>query len=370
MRLTILSRDAPPVTGGIADHTAHLARALAARGHEVSLVTGVPADAIDGVHVLASEGFDRIAAGAIATEVASTLPEAVLWAYNPFSYGSRGLARRAIPLARALRSELPYARLVLFAHELWYPPGRGAIGMVWRSAQRRAGRGVLRIVDAAIVTTDERAEELDALGHHATMIPVGSNLPDLPADPAARTRLPIPLDAFVVTHLGGVGPGRDLATGLDGFTRFRVGRADACLVLAGDTGPLPRLPAGVTATGRRTGADLAVLLRASDIYLHLDPVGPTPGRRTTLVAALQAGLPVLAFDGEQTEAWFRGNARLVKPGDPEALAAAMRELASDPDMRARLGQASRERYEADFTWTRISERVEAVCTGECRPTRP
>jgi glycosyltransferase involved in cell wall biosynthesis len=39
---------------------------------------------------------------------------------------------------------------------------------------------------------------------------------------------------------------------------------------------------------------------------------------------------------------------VVTPGDPEALAAAIRQLAGDPALRRRLGAAARERIEGPF----------------------
>ena len=43
---------------------------------------------------------------------------------------------------------------------------------------------------------------------------------------------------------------------------------------------------------------------------------------------------------------------LVPPQDPPALAAAIRLLAGDPDLRHRLGEAGRERVVSLFAWQR------------------
>lgn len=47
----------------------------------------------------------------------------------------------------------------------------------------------------------------------------------------------------------------------------------------------------------------------------------------------------------------------VKPADAGALAEAMRRLAEDPDLRAKMGAAARERYMRDFAWHRFIARL-------------
>lgn len=356
MRLAILSRDAPPTTGGIADHTALLASSLALAGDTVTLVTRGPADTIPGVTVVSHPRFDTAPVRAIAGQLAAANPEAIIWAYNPFSFGARGLARRGPRIANAIRGATP-ARLIVFAHELWFPPGReGMKGLLWQFAQRRAGHKIIRAADAVIVTTPDRLAELAALGIDATLIPVGSNLPDA-VEPASRADLGIPPEAFLVAHLGGVGPGRDLATGLAAIEA----EPRAHLLLIGDTGPLPALPERVHATGRLDALSAAAALAAADAYLHLDPVGPTPGRRTTLAAALQAGLPILGFAGEQTDSAMAPASRLVPPGDAPALAEEIRTLIDNRAEAARLGACARTIFQRDLTWPRITELIQRVC---------
>ncbi|MGH7372997.1 MAG: glycosyltransferase, partial [Candidatus Rokuibacteriota bacterium] len=46
---------------------------------------------------------------------------------------------------------------------------------------------------------------------------------------------------------------------------------------------------------------------------------------------------------------------LVEPGDPAALAAALRRVLDDPARAARMGEAGRRRVEAHFSWDRIAD---------------
>jgi glycosyltransferase involved in cell wall biosynthesis len=55
-----------------------------------------------------------------------------------------------------------------------------------------------------------------------------------------------------------------------------------------------------------------------------------------------------------------GAGRLVRPGDPDALAETIGELLSDPEQRARLEEAARAAAAGPFSWDRIAEQTAAV----------
>ncbi len=70
----------------------------------------------------------------------------------------------------------------------------------------------------------------------------------------------------------------------------------------------------------------------------------------TAVEAMRAGLPVVVSDvGGLPEVLGRHGAVFVPPGDPESLAAALRELADDPERRVQLGRAGRMAVEGRYT---------------------
>jgi glycosyltransferase involved in cell wall biosynthesis len=53
-------------------------------------------------------------------------------------------------------------------------------------------------------------------------------------------------------------------------------------------------------------------------------------------------------------------ARLVPPGDATALAAGMRRMLHDVELRGRLSSTSRASIESRFTWTRAAEQLERI----------
>ncbi|MET0930764.1 MAG: glycosyltransferase, partial [Aeromicrobium sp.] len=81
---------------------------------------------------------------------------------------------------------------------------------------------------------------------------------------------------------------------------------------------------------------------------------------TPVVASRAGALPEVVGTDPSTGA--SECAVLVEPGDPEALAAAIRELVESPETRARLGAAGRRRALDRYSWTSVAEMTVAAYT--------
>ena len=135
----------------------------------------------------------------------------------------------------------------------------------------------------------------------------------------------------------------------------------------GDGPFLPEVKAAIerTATrdrielhGRVPQDDLPRILAAADVALV--PSLPEPyleySLSTKLLEAVAMGVPVIASDLRTFRAHFSPEAiRYVPGGDPEALAAAIVELARDPDQAAALAAAAR-RQAGPYAWQRQAQR--------------
>jgi glycosyltransferase involved in cell wall biosynthesis len=79
-----------------------------------------------------------------------------------------------------------------------------------------------------------------------------------------------------------------------------------------------------------------------DVFLLPSLAEGTPN---SIIEAMTHGLPVIASAvGGIPDLLSSDSGILIPPGDEEALAQAMERLASDPDLRTRMGRAARERY--------------------------
>lgn len=121
----------------------------------------------------------------------------------------------------------------------------------------------------------------------------------------------------------------------------------------------------VTLAGTATGAELDRAYAAADVMV-LASRAETYGMVVT--EALARGLPVIATDvGGVSEALGHASdgsrpGMLVGPDDPGALAGALRSWLGQPDLRARLRQAARERRQSLSGWSTTAATIAGVLT--------
>ena len=85
------------------------------------------------------------------------------------------------------------------------------------------------------------------------------------------------------------------------------------------------------------------------------------GLPISIIEAMRAGLAIVASDLPGVrELITHGTQGMLVPNESGALADALVSLVTDPDLRAHLGNAARQRYEARFTPALMAEAVEAL----------
>ena len=156
---------------------------------------------------------------------------------------------------------------------------------------------------------------------------------------AARGELALPRDGTVVAGLGRLHPQKNWPL----FLRLAARFPEVAFVIAG-TGPQEerlraQAPANVHFAGFR---DARTVLAAADVFLLTSDYEGTP---MTLLEAMACGVPpvVSAVDG-CAEILADGAGGLTAPaGDDVAFAAQLGQVLGDPERRARIGAAARER---------------------------
>jgi glycosyltransferase involved in cell wall biosynthesis len=266
--------------------------------------------------------------------------------------------------------------------------------LVWESAQWGVGRPgrewwlerfgeqpALRAADLVACGTEPVADQVRRLGvgdDRIIVTPTGVDLDlfdevDGAADGAARRRALGLDDRFVI---GWVGSFRRFHA-LDLLVEAARDVDGATLLLIGDGPERPRIErlaadAGVAAVFTGTvehtdlpaylaAVDVAAVVAAPDQVFHYSPL--------KLAEYLAAGLPVVAPRVAQLEARLTDgvDALLVPPGDPRALAGALRSLRADPDRRRRLGRAARAAARTSWSWDGEVRHVLDALDGR-RPT--
>jgi len=108
--------------------------------------------------------------------------------------------------------------------------------------------------------------------------------------------------------------------------------------------------------GART--DVAQLLASSDIFVLASRFEGLP---ISILEAMRAGLPVVATNvGGVRELVDDQTGILVPAGDPSSLAAAIRELIANPQLRTLLGKNGRIKFEKNFRAEAMTEKIIAV----------
>ena len=245
---------------------------------------------------------------------------------------------------------LPRRPLVLTAHDL--------LPREPRPGQARAERRLFARMDALVVHSDYgRRRLVDGLGVPAEKVHVIAHgaFAALAAQPS-ETPLPAGLEAVrepVVLFFGLLRPYKGLETlleawrGVTGAELWVVGRPRMDIApLQAAAGPGVRFVPRFVAD-----AELAALFRRADVVVlpyteteRLDFSG-------VLATALAFGrATVVSNVGGLSEVAAHGGARLVAPGDAEALGASLAELVSDRAAREALGAAALAAARGPYSW--------------------
>jgi glycosyltransferase involved in cell wall biosynthesis len=229
-----------------------------------------------------------------------------------------------------------------------------AAGSRTASLYRRADRLMKPLATSIICVCDaDRVAGLAAGTCSEGRTVVIHNAVDVGPAPERDTRREGPLE---VVGVGRLAEQKDFATLISALALLPPGTAR--LRVLGE-GPLrSELEAQIAATGLADAVDLvgevsdvrAQLARAEVFAL----TSRWEGLPISILEAMAAGLPVVAsaIDGVPEAVVDGETGLLTKPGAAQQVADALLRLASDPDLRERLGQAGRRRAEELFSLPR------------------
>ncbi|HEX8004640.1 MAG TPA: glycosyltransferase family 4 protein [Mycobacteriales bacterium] len=161
--------------------------------------------------------------------------------------------------------------------------------------------------------------------------------------------------------------------GVDTLVAAMAALPDATCEVVGD-GPLldalkESAPPNVTFRGSLPHGEALERIAAARVFAlpcRIAPDGDRDAMPTVLIEAMMRGVPVVSTNvvgiPEMVDAEV---GRLVEPDDPDALAAALREVLADPALARRLGEAgarrARERYSLEGQAGRLLGELEALC---------
>ncbi len=328
-----------------------------------------PGGAEIGLLRLAKRLLARGHALTLATPAAGPLDDAGLPVVRlPLGGLQRGAGARAA-------ASFPRARRLAAGHDLVYLNGTVSGRLLPALVGRRSVLHVHDIVDrvprfwsladAVLADSGAVAEHLAGLAAHVVYCPVELDVPDAPAPwpPDGEGRPARPVIGFV----GRIEPRKGPLDLVRAAPQIRAGAPGARIIVVGDD-PYDSAPDyAQRVRGSRDVEHVAWVPDAAALMRHLD-VLVAPSRQepfgTVLAEAMAAGTPVVATRvgglGEVVADGVTG--RLVTPGRPDELAAAVLEVLA---ARERMGAAARDharRFGADA----YADRVEAILLEAAR----
>jgi len=197
-------------------------------------------------------------------------------------------------------------------------------------------------------------EQMGVPADRLHIVPVGFD-PDIFSPRPQIARIP----GRIMTTASADVPMKGLAPLLEAVAKVRVEREDAHLVVIGKPKGKSRIPALIDRlglTGRVEFVSGVTTDRIVELYAEAE-VACVPslyeGFSLPAVEAMACGVAVVGTTGGAVPEVIGDHGHtglLVAPNDPSALAHELLQVLNDPELRARLGAAGRDRVLDRFTW--------------------
>jgi len=386
----IISPEYPPQLGGVGDYVYLLAHELSYRGDEVHVWCAGPdsAEPVPG-RVEVHRILGRLSPADLA-RLGRELdrfpnPRHIVLQWVPHAYGWRSMN---VPFCfwMWLRARVAGDDLGIMVHEPFLAFWEGS----WRQNLAALVHRVMTIVllnaaQRAWVSTPrwEKAWKPYALRRYVPFawLPLPSNVPVI-GDAAAALELRAryaPRGEGIVGHFGTFG--YPITPMLEEIVpRVLSARPDAVVLFIGPKGPefrerivrnAPQFQGRIHATGAlpATQGRLSAHLAVCDVMIQPYPDGAS-SRRTSLLAPLAHGRPIVTTSGASTEPlWGESEAVVAVPaGDLERFAAETCRLLGDETARQRASQAGKALYARYFAIERIAETMRATWLDSEKPS--
>ncbi|EFL41591.1 glycosyl transferase, partial [Streptomyces griseoflavus Tu4000] len=399
LRIALLTYKGNPFCGGQGVYVRHLSRELARLGHRVEVIGAQPYPVLDGGYdglgltELPSldlyrqpdpfrtpgrgEYRDWVDALEVGTMWTGGFPEPLTFSlrarrhlrarrgdfdvvHDNQTLGYGLLGDLGAPLVTTIHHPITVdRRLELDAAENWQ---RRYSVRRWYAFTRMQKRVARRLPSVLTVSGSSRQEIVDDLGvrqDRIHVVHIGADTGLFAPDPSVAV-----VPGRIVTTSSADVPLKGLVFLVEALAKVRAEQPGAHLVVVGKRpteGPVAQamerygLEGAVEFVKGISDAELVDLVRSAQVacvpslYEGFSlPAAEAMATGTPLVATTGGAIPEVAGrDGETCLA--------VPPGDAGALAAALTRLLGDPELRARLGAAGRERVLRHFTWARAAE---------------
>jgi glycosyltransferase involved in cell wall biosynthesis len=361
MHICIVSGTFPPMHCGVGDSTKVIARALARAGHQVTVLTSYSVDnpaGADGYKVVGGVTGWRLAdVPQIIRLLRSIKPDAIVVQYPTKAYG-RKLGIFLIPVSIRLARIVPRRRLLLILHEY--------LNAHW--LKRLA-------IAAMVITVPQTLAFEDDLTRLRRWIP--SAMADIHARPPSpvhfddvtlteeerkefRAQMGAANGDFLLINFGLVSPAKGIESILQAHVALLKQGLSTTVVIVGPpaegndeyVAQLKQqsvelgIEKKVTWLGYQPEESVVKMLKAADVTVLPFVDGVRYPMSASFATAASCGVPIITTERSPSKSQnglvTGNNAILVPPGDVPALTEAVKGLAANGDLRARIAKNARE----------------------------
>ena len=353
-RICLITGSYPPLRCGVGDYASQLARALAAGGNKIHVITSHNVEQGSGevtVRAVVRRWTIKGMPGLLRA-IRNIHPDLV-----HLQYPTNGYGYRLGPQALVMLCRFTGVKIITTSHEF----------IRARFLRRLSLIPLFLFSHGLIFTSEEERTSVgtampwlrNKLNRASTIIPVGTNIP-VDASPGRH-----PGSGKTVSFFGLFFPGRMIELVIDVFGEISRRMPEVRFLLIGDIHPLHKdyyrkirdyasqeLPdSRLEWFMGRSSEEISHALASSSVCLLPYPDGAT-FRRTTLIAALALGIPVVTTRSDLTPEQLREGQPVLFGSGQKQLAEQVMQVLADPGLAMQLSGNAR-RIAAGFSWDRI-----------------
>jgi glycosyltransferase involved in cell wall biosynthesis len=222
--------------------------------------------------------------------------------------------------------------------------------------QMKVARRIPRLITVSESSRGDIVEQMGVPRDRLHIVPVGVDQTSFRPLPDVQR-----VTGRIMTTASADVPMKGLVPLLEALAKLRVERPDAHLVVIGKQKTKSKIPAVLDRLGLQDAVEFVSGVpqeRIVELYAEAQ-VAVVPslyeGFSLPAIEAMSCGVPLVATTGGALPEVVGDAALSVPTNDPSALAHAIDQMLGDAELRARIGEAGRNRVLDRFTWKRSAE---------------
>lgn len=358
MHICIITKKLTPGLCGLADHSLCFSKALRSLGHKVTIISG-EGEKEGSSHIL-HDDWGKAGLSRLFDKLNNMAIDHIVLQYTPLSFLNRkGWGN--FDLVNFWKTCSQYWQTSLILHETyfrvwWYP-----LSWVRGTQQKQLLKVLVGLSRNVFTASQSLVEELRTwrVKSKIVLLPIGSHFPLIQIDrQEIRDKQQIKPEEIVLVLFGGGNALRWASSYVKDLEVYlKQQRIPIRWFLLGGMSPKKfKLTAPIYAPGKLSPEMISALLQEADIFLVPHSCGLT-AKRSTLIAGLQHGLPVVGTKGYMTDTFWNEvpGVTLVPMSKPKDFYRAVLNLCTNPMLRQKHGQSNLACYQKQFTWEAITD---------------